>query len=127
MTNFAEDKIAIQELSSIYANAMDSGDIELWLATWAENGIWEGGGGRYEGKKRLAELLPDLGERIKFKRHVMSNFVIDVDGDSAKQTCYLLIVDRTKKSLPVSAVYDDNLRKENGKWQFVHRKVSIDQ
>ncbi len=123
----ADDKIAIQELSAAYANAMDAGDIEGWLETWTEDGVWEGGAGRYEGKERLAQLLPDLGNRIIGKRHIMSNFVIKRDGRGARQTCYLLIVDCSKTNLPTSAVYSDVLRKKNGQWLFVHRKVQIDQ
>lgn len=127
MTSIADDKLAIQELSSIYANAMDSGDIETWLHTWDESGVWEGGIGRYEGKEKLAQLLPDLGARVIGKRHIMTNFVIEVEGDQAWQTCYLMIIDRNKTILPGTAVYIDLLRKKNDRWLFVHRKVDIDQ
>jgi ketosteroid isomerase-like protein len=127
MTLNAEDKIAIQELSAAYANAMDAGDIAGWLETWADDGVWEGGAGRYEGKERLAQLLPDLGNRIIGKRHIMSNFVNEGDGNEARQTCYLLIIDRSKVSLPGSAVYVDTLQKKDGQWFFVQRKVQIDQ
>ena len=127
MTSIADDKLAIQELASIYANAMDSGDLETWLKTWDDSGVWEGGIGRYEGKEKLANLLPDLGARVIGKRHIMTNFVIDVRGDQATQTCYLLIIDRNKTILPGTAVYVDKLLKTNNQWLFVHRKVEIDQ
>ncbi len=127
MTSIADDKLAIQELASIYANAMDSGDIETWLNTWDDSGVWEGGIGRYEGKEKLASLLPDLGARVIGKRHIMTNFVINVDGDSAVQTCYLMIIDRNKTNLPGTALYTDTLIKKNNQWLFVHRKVEIDQ
>ena len=127
MTLSAEDKIAIQELSAAYANAMDTGDVDGWLETWAPDGVWEGGVGRYEGKERLAQLLTDLGSRVVGKRHIMSNFVIDGDGDDAMQTCYLLIIDRAKENLPGTAVYVDTLRKIDGQWFFAYRKVQLDQ
>jgi len=127
MTSIAEDKLAIQELASVYANAMDSGDIEAWLRTWAESGVWEGAIGKYEGKQKLANLLPDLGPRVIGKRHIMTNFVITVEGDQATQTCYLLIIDRNKTNLPGTAVYFDRLQKKNDTWLFTHRKVEIDQ
>lgn len=127
MTLSAEDKIAIQQLCAIYANAMDSGDVEQWLETWHQDGVWEGGVGRYEGKERLAQLLLDLGNRIVGKRHVMTNFVIDGDGTEAVQTCYLLIIDRARELLPGSAVYKDTLRKVDGCWLFTKRSVQLDQ
>lgn len=127
MTSITDDKIAIQQLSAIYANAMDSGDIDAWLATWDEEGVWEGGIGKYQGKEKLANLLPDLGPRVIGKRHIMTNFVIDIDGDHATQFCYLLIIDRNKTNLPGTAVYSDRLRKRNNEWLFVHRSVAIDQ
>lgn len=127
MTSTADDKIAIQELSARYANAMDSGDLDAWLKTWDASGIWEGAIGRYEGKDRLGSVLPDLGPRVIGKRHIMTNFVIDIQGDQASQICYLLIIDRNKTNLPGTAVYNDKLRKINNEWLFVYRKVEIDQ
>ena len=127
MTSTTDDKIAIQQLSAIYANAMDSGDIQEWLKTWDESGVWEGGIGKYQGKERLANLLPDLGARVIGKRHIMTNFVISVDGDQASQICYLMIIDRNKTNLPGTAVYSDRLQKKNNEWLFVHRSVELDQ
>ncbi len=127
MTSIAEDELAIQELASIYANAMDSGDIETWLQTWDDDGVWEGSMGKYEGKEKLANLLPDLGARVIGKRHLMTNFVIRVNGDHATQTCYLMIIDRNKTNLPGTALYSDTLTRKNNQWLFVHRKVEIDQ
>lgn len=121
-----EDKLAIQELSARYANAMDDDDIDAWMQTWSPNGIWKGRAGTYEGTEQLKRLLPDIRERTKNKRHVMTNFVIDVDGAQAAQCCYLLIFDMTRQTTPTTAVYRDRLKKENGKWLFVERCVTLD-
>jgi 3-phenylpropionate/cinnamic acid dioxygenase small subunit len=126
MSLSAQDKLDIQELSSKYAIALDNGNIEAWLQTWAPDGVWEGGAGKYEGLERLRQLLPDLGERIQGKRHIMTNFVISGDGNRASQTCYLLIVDIFKAHLPGTAVYTDKLEKIQDNWLFAHRKVVLD-
>lgn len=121
------DKIEIQELSARYANALDSGDIDAWLDTWADDGTWEGGLGKYEGKSSLAKLIMDLGARIKGKRHVMCNFVITEDGDIARQQSYLLVFEReTSPALVASGVYHDILQKVNGHWKFSSRSVKLD-
>ena len=123
----AKDKIEIQELSSKYANAMDNDDVESWLATWSSSGSWTGGLGTYVGTERLRELFCDLGNRIRGKRHVMTNFVIEGDEVSAKQCCYMLIADIAKSGPPGTAVYTDELKKIDGRWRFIERKVVIDQ
>ena len=123
----AEDKIAIQELTVRYANALDSGDLAEWLDTWINDGIWEGGLGRYEGKTALAKLIADLGARIQDKRHVMCNFVISGDGNDAKQLSYLLVFERTASArLVATGVYNDVLRKIDGEWKFARRSVKLD-
>ena len=122
----AEDKISIQQLSAKYAMAMDDADMETWLSTWDQHGIWEGGPGRFEGLDELKQLFPKLGDRIVGKRHVIANFVIEGDGDKATQHCYLLVVDRKKEHLPWTLVYTDSIEKKNGQWRFVHRKAVLD-
>ncbi len=127
MTLSAEDKLEIQMLSSRYAMAMDEGDQEQWIDTWSEDGIWEGGIGRYAGLEKLRRLLADLGDRIKGKRHLMTNFVIDGDSDSARQKCYLMVVEIGEQPRLVSTLfYQDQLRKIAGQWKFVHRQVALD-
>jgi 3-phenylpropionate/cinnamic acid dioxygenase small subunit len=123
----SDDKVAIQELSNRYANAMDNGDADGWLDTWDDAGVWEGGLGRYEGKANLRKLLDDLGARIQGKRHVMTNFVINGFGLEARQTCYLLVFEREMEAkLLATGVYTDRLKKVGGMWKFVHRSVKLD-
>ncbi len=122
-----QDKMEIQELSVRYANAMDSGKADEWLDTWTDDGVWEGGLGTYEGKSVLVKLLDDLGVRIKGKRHVMCNFVIEGEGDKATQQCYLLVFERERSpELIATGVYVDALRKVDGVWKFSRRTVKLD-
>ena len=122
-----QDKIEIYELSARYANALDSGDLEEWLDTWADNGVWEGALGKYEGRESLAKLPADLGARIQGKRHVMSNFVITGDAELATQKCYLLVFERERSAeLIATGVYVDTIAKINGVWKFARRTVKLD-
>jgi len=122
----AEDKVEIQELSAKYAMAIDNSDLHAWLSTWTEQGIWEGAVGTFAGKDNLPLVLQKLAERLKGKRHVMTNFVIEGSGDTAIQHCYLLIVDCSKQTPPGVAIYTDKLKKIDGQWLFSHRTVKID-
>lgn len=121
-----EDKFEIQELAVRYANAMDDGDLNAWLSTWDENGIWEGGIGRYEGAA-LRNLLTDLGARIQGKRHVMTNFVISEVDSTVNLKSYLLVFEReTGTKCVATGVYNDKLTKVGGEWKFAHRTVKLD-
>jgi 3-phenylpropionate/cinnamic acid dioxygenase small subunit len=123
----SEDKAEIQELTARYANAMDDMDLDAWMATWDGNGLWKGGLGEFQGTQKLKELFAALGDRIKNRRHVMTNFVIDADGDLADQRCYMLVFDRVNEArLIASGVYNDRLIKTDGKWKFLERRVALD-
>jgi hypothetical protein len=123
----AQDQLEIQMLSAQYAIAMDEDDPDKWIETWSDGGIWQGGLGRYEGLTRLRQLFADLGARIKGKRHLMTNFVIEGDGDSASQKCYLVVVEIGQPARLVSTlVYNDRLQKIGGRWKFSHRLVALD-
>lgn len=123
-----QDKTEIQELTAKYACAMDEQNRERWLSTWAPNGSWEGGIGTYEGDDRLLQLWSDLSERIKGKRHIMTNSIIEGTGNQATQTCYMLIVSVVGELRVVGlASYQDSLQKIDGKWCFSHRRLSLTQ
>ena len=61
-------------------------------------------------------------------RHVLTNFAISVDGDTARATCYLVnIVTRDGESrMGPPGRYDCTLVWENGAWLFKRRLVVLD-
>ena len=127
MSQLTDDKVEIIELTNRYANAMDDDDLDTWLSTWAKNGLWEGGVGRFQGKEELSKLFETLGPRIKGKRHVMTNNVITLFSVTAEQTCYLLVFEAEEEpKLIATAVYKDKLEKIRGAWKFVHRSIKMD-
>ncbi len=122
-----DDKVEIQELTARYANAMDDTDLDAWMATWHGNGLWKGGLGEFQGTDKLKELFAALGDSIKNRRHVMTNFVIKGEDNRAEQRCYMLVFDRVNEArLIASGVYTDRLIKVDGKWKFLERLVALD-
>ena len=122
----SEDKLAIMELVARYNHAYDGGDAEAWAATFTEDGAFQSRGRRTEGREALVRKVEEEAEKIAtFKpRHLISNFVIEGDGDSATLTCHLLLMSGSD----VAAVgsYDDVLRRVDGVWKFAHRTVTVD-
>lgn len=74
---------------------------------------------------RHAEVVAEGATR----RHIIGNTVVEVDGDSATATSFLLAM-----SIPRSGgvevigtgVYRDVLRKDDGRWLFVERRLTMD-
>lgn len=58
-------------------------------------------------------------------RHVTTDFIIAVDGDTAHQSCYLLFFDGARQyQLHMFGVYEDELTKRNGSWRFRERVLT---
>ena len=88
-------------------------------------GEFSGHAGVRDFADRTARLKRDEG--VQF-RHVVSNLVVDVEGDRAHATCYLLDF-RTrdgKTDLLSPGEYDCILRKSGGRWLFERRAVVMD-
>lgn len=129
-----EDWLAINALFTRYACSLDRGDVAAVVdcftpdATLASPVL-----GRFEGHEgirafamRTADLLREEG--VQF-RHVVSNLEVDVAGDVARATCYLLDF-RTRggrTELLSPGVYDCDLRRAEGRWRFARRDVAMDQ
>ena len=123
----ADDRMEIQELASQYACAMDCNDLDSWISTWAADGVWVGRAGAYNGREQLLKLLPDLGERVQGKRHIMTNHIIKGNQSTAIMTCYLLVVEaKVGGNSTVTGTYSDELIKVDGRWVFSKRVMKLD-
>ncbi|HEY8490179.1 MAG TPA: nuclear transport factor 2 family protein [Dehalococcoidia bacterium] len=122
-----EDVLAIRELTARYNHAIDEGRAEDWAATFVEDGVFEpSAGGRFEGRAALVEFARGFSSRFKV-RHCTTDAVVEVDGDRATQTCYLILLDRADGvKIRASGVYHDTLTRTPDGWRFTHRRVEID-
>ena len=69
--------------------------------------------------------VKDMGGQF---RHVISNFLIDVDGIAAKASCYLLdfLTINGQTQLLSPGIYDCDLVRVGGEWLFKRRRVVMD-
>jgi ketosteroid isomerase-like protein len=63
--------------------------------------------------------MPDLGTH-----HMLTNLIIDVDGDTA--TCDASALVTAKGSIMITAHTHDDLRRVDGSWQIVRRTYEPD-
>jgi ketosteroid isomerase-like protein len=116
-----------------YATSLDRGDVEAVVSCFAGEaslvspvlGEFSGHAGIRDFASRTARLKREEG--VQF-RHVVSNLVVDVEGDMARATCYLLDF-RTrdgKTELLSPGEYECSLRRTDGRWLFERRVVVMD-
>ena len=132
MPTSIEDRLAIQDLFIRYATALDGGDVEGVVSCFTATASMES---PVVGVKTGTAEIRAFAERFsKFQasgsqlRHILTNFAIAVDGDTAHATCYLVnIVTRNGETrMGPPGRYDCSLARTNGQWLFQRRLVVLD-
>jgi hypothetical protein len=124
-----------------YAFAVDEAEEEEFQRIFTDDAVIDGPWGKHEGVegvKRFAKNFPRLAvERKNVKgRHLMTNFLIDGDGDSATMKVYFVeFKTDTSPSDPSRATtsevlstgkYDCLARKVDGAWRLQQRLLTMD-
>lgn len=137
--DYANDRAEIENLSIRYMVAVDAGDLDTVMASWAEDGVLEWVRGVEMGKAAIRKAMSGFGGAAASRdipkdatsrqrtRHQIVNHVIDVEGDTAKTVAYWfgLTNDTPQKNVQVQTFghYEDELVRQNGRWLFKKRKV----
>jgi hypothetical protein len=135
---YADDRAEIENMSNRYMVAVDAGDIETVMSTWADDGILDWVGGVENGKAAIRKAMSGFGGGRKVAipegatsrprtRHQIINHVIDVTGNTAKTTAYWFALTNNTPQKDVQLLYfghyEDDLVKVNGHWLFKKRHV----
>jgi ketosteroid isomerase-like protein len=139
LADYANDRAEIENLSNRYMIAVDAGDIETVMATWAEDGVLEWVRGVERGKDAIRKAMSNFGGAAAMhnipqgattrqrQHHHILNHVIDVNGNTAKTVAYWFNITNGTPQKDVQLMYfghyEDELVKQNGKWLFKKRKV----
>ncbi len=130
-----EDWHAIQTLLMTYAERVDSGHFAEAAAMF-ENATYrverdDGSlSARFKGAAQVQEffgvtlLYSDGTPRTK---HVITNVIIELDGDSASSRCYVTVFQQTDK-LPLQPIaagrYLDRFERVGSEWRFADRLIT---
>jgi ketosteroid isomerase-like protein len=137
--SYAEDRALIENMSNRYMVAVDAGDIETVMQTWADDGVLDWVGGVEHGKAEIREAMsnfggaalmgslpPDATERPR-TRHQIINHVITVDGDTATSFAYWFAMTNRTTHGQIEVLYmghyEDELVRVNAEWKFKKRTV----
>jgi ketosteroid isomerase-like protein len=138
LASYADDRAEIENLSNRYMVAVDAGDIETVMSTWADDGVLEWVGGVENGKVAIRKAMSNFGGARAVNipegatsrprtRHQIINHVIDVNGNTAKTTAYWFAFTNNTPQHDVQLLYfghyEDDLVKQNGHWLFKRRHV----
>ena len=126
-----EDRLAIEDLYSDYAWALDSGDVPGFLALFTEDGLFgDTAGNRYKGHAAISGYVTGLVTSAPFKgrMHYISAKRFTLQGEGRiGVTSYWLVTKWAKatgaKTVEVSGHADDAFVKVGGRWLFSQRIV----
>jgi hypothetical protein len=124
-----EEIEAIKQLKARYCAVCDDDhNTEKITTLFVEDGIWEGADlGSHQGHDAIRALFQSFKERISFSQHNVMNPIIEVNGDRATGTWYLLgpfTFRKGNRAIWLAARYDDDYVKVNGEWKFQHLRAT---
>ena len=125
------DKEEIQNVLLEYGRALDARDFTAYSNLFAADGEWVGGFGAVKGPaniKAFMEKNMGTGGNPTNNYHLLSNFVITVNGDTATAWSRWAFVQPQERGAVIAQAgrYDDTFVRENGAWKFKKRTASND-
>ncbi len=135
---YSEDRSQIENLMARYLFALDWRDANAYAATFSEDGVLDFAGGQLQGRqaiqamiagllKREKEIAAKQGRKSPRKRHFVTNFWLEVNGNTATSKAYWTqSSNATPDGRPIVAEYghyEDELVKRDGQWLFTKRKI----
>jgi len=123
------DRLDITELYARNAWAFDTGDVEAFVATFAPDAILDLAS-RHEGHAAIRRLAQDAARYdpwLPYSQHIVSDLLIEEDGECARVRAYLTRVHRLpgrsrNNCQIVWAGYEDGLVAHvGGTWVFQHK------
>jgi uncharacterized protein (TIGR02246 family) len=126
-----EDKEEIQNLLLEYGRHLDNRDFAAYSRLFAKDGEWVGGFGSVKGPSSIQAFMEKnmgTGPNRARNYHLLSNFVIAVNGDTATAWSRWAFVVPGERGAVISQAgrYDDTLVREDGHWKFKRRVASND-
>ena len=129
-----EDTQEIRDLLTSYGRLLDAHDLAGYSQLFAKNGEWVGGFGSAKGPAAIQALMEkNLGATAKgipgSTYHLLTNFMIKVDGDRAtawSRWSFTVTGGDKKPSILYGGHYDDTLIREDGHWRFLRRVAAND-
>ena len=125
----------IEEIHTVllnYGRYLDAHDFAAYAGLFAKDGEWTGGFGTVKGPAAIQAFMEKnigAGPNTAKTYHLLSNFIIDVRGDTAtawSRWAYITPNADKRPAMAQAGHYDDVLVRENGHWKFKRRVAGND-
>ncbi|MEW6270531.1 MAG: nuclear transport factor 2 family protein [Thermodesulfobacteriota bacterium] len=123
------DRLEIQELLARYCHCIDRGRWERFPELFTEDCRLDMSQvmGLYEGRAGIQTFVDTLKPLGIFMRHLVTNVVIEGDGERAHVESYVVAVTGSEASPSrTTGFYDDEVVKQNGRWLLRRRTLALD-
>ncbi len=122
------DELAIRRLSAQYSRCFDNVDPDAYADVFTDDGVLEVVGNvTVSGRDGLRKMCEGTGFGVV---HFTTDAIIDIDGDTATQDCYLIVSSRKKDrsafAFTNTGRYQDQLVRTPDGWKFKRRVVTLD-
>ena len=123
------DRLAIEDLVNLYCHNADYTPPESMRDVFVPDAVWEVPAMdlRCEGIEAIVAFFTQSRAGFGSARHVISNLVVQGDGDRATASCYLQVikVDEEPKQIVSFGRYQDELVRTAEGWRLRHRLIVI--
>jgi uncharacterized protein (TIGR02246 family) len=124
-----EDRVAIDDLFAHYAWAVDTGDVEAFVALFTPDAVLLDPNGRFDegngGPTAFLELMR-ANPTFPGRQHWVGQLVLDGDTERCTARSFAIVpaLHRTgATNVHLVAWYEDELRKVDGRWLFAQRTI----
>jgi hypothetical protein len=129
-----EDRLAIPDLLSRYCYAMDASRADLTIDLFTDDATLHTAVGEAEGRAGILEWIEG---RLKMRApefqvgHYLLNTLVAATGPNSAKVRSMLLYTRQRRDGAASAellgtgIYEDEVRKDEGRWRFSARRASI--
>lgn len=114
MTTFAEDYAEISNLFARYCLTLDHQELDAWLDLFTADGSFRSYGRQWNGADELRDVMTYAPQGLHHGGPVV---IEELTQDSARTRQNLYFVDRETGEARLT-VYDDELRRVDGKWKI---------
>jgi hypothetical protein len=126
-----EDLEEIRTVLLDYGRFLDARDFGSYSRLFAKDGEWVGGFGTVQGPAAIKAFMEKSipGPNTAHNYHLLSNFEIDVHGDTAtawSRWAFVVPGPDNKPAIAQGGRYDDTFIRESGHWKFKRRTASTD-
>jgi hypothetical protein len=123
------DRLAIEDLVNLYCHNADYNPPDSMRDVFIPEAVWEVPAMdlRCDGIDAIVAFFTQSRAGFGSARHVISNLLVQGDGDHATACCYLQVVkvDEDPKQIVSFGRYQDTLVRTAAGWRFTHRLVLI--